>query len=165
MLRDLMTSWHLNIWKIKVWLSQEQKELSTWNKKHFSLFSQFLSFRLTKQTSKNVADTTFNFIMVSYLGFILVVSKWPSNWKKNPEQPFIQLQPYEQWFFCNIKKINNEIAAAASYCFFLGTCTENLITLVYKAKIIVYILSLSQLLHDEQNKHVREVAAKNMKTD
>ena len=38
MLRHLMTSWHLNIWKIKIWLSQERKELSKWNKKHFSLF-------------------------------------------------------------------------------------------------------------------------------
>ena len=28
--------------------------------KTFSLASQVLSFRLTKQTSKNVADTTFN---------------------------------------------------------------------------------------------------------
>ena len=37
-LRHLMTSWHLNIWKFKIWLSQEQKELSKWNKKHFSLF-------------------------------------------------------------------------------------------------------------------------------
>ena len=38
MLRHLMTSWHLNIWKVKIWLSQERKELLKWNKKHFSLF-------------------------------------------------------------------------------------------------------------------------------
>ena len=38
MFRHLMTSWHLNIWKLKIWLSQERKELSKWNKKHFSLF-------------------------------------------------------------------------------------------------------------------------------
>ena len=37
MLRHLMTSWHLNIWKLKIWLSQKLKELSKWNKKHFSL--------------------------------------------------------------------------------------------------------------------------------
>ena len=28
----------MNTWKIKVWLSQKWKELSKWNKKHFSLF-------------------------------------------------------------------------------------------------------------------------------
>ena len=32
---------YLNIWKIKIWLSQEQKELSKWSKKHFSLFQKF----------------------------------------------------------------------------------------------------------------------------
>ena len=56
MLRHLMTSWHLNIWKSKIWLSQEQNQLSKWNKKHFSLFHKWH----TIQTSKNVADTTFN---------------------------------------------------------------------------------------------------------
>ena len=59
MLRHLMTSWHLNMWKLKIWLSQQQKELSKWNKKHFSLFHQVLSWRHTKEISKNVADTTF----------------------------------------------------------------------------------------------------------
>ena len=39
--RHLMTSWHLNIWKIKIWLSQEWKELSKWNEKHLSLFHKF----------------------------------------------------------------------------------------------------------------------------
>ena len=38
MVRHLITSWHLNIWKVKIWLSQERKELSKWNKKHFSSF-------------------------------------------------------------------------------------------------------------------------------
>ena len=39
MLRQMMTSWHLNTSKVKIWLSQERKELSKelW-KKHFSLF-------------------------------------------------------------------------------------------------------------------------------
>ena len=71
MLGHLMTSWHLfhawafddvmklNIWKViyKSWLSQEQKELSKWNKKHFFLFHT-CSLLDIKQTSKNVADTT-----------------------------------------------------------------------------------------------------------
>ena len=37
-LGHLMTSWHLNTWKVKIWLIQERKELSRWNKKHSSLF-------------------------------------------------------------------------------------------------------------------------------
>ena len=37
MLRYLMTSWYLSIWKVKIWLFQERKKLSKWNKKHFSL--------------------------------------------------------------------------------------------------------------------------------
>ena len=58
MVRDLMVSWHLNIWKVKIWLSQQRKELLKWNKKLFPLFLK-CSFRNTKQTSKNVANTTF----------------------------------------------------------------------------------------------------------
>ena len=38
MLRHLKTSWHLNTWKVKIWLSREQKELWKWNKKHFFFF-------------------------------------------------------------------------------------------------------------------------------
>ena len=38
MLRHLMTSWYLNIWKFKIWISQELKELWKGNKEHFSLF-------------------------------------------------------------------------------------------------------------------------------
>ena len=30
--------WHLNTWKVKIWLSHKRKELSKWNKNHFSLF-------------------------------------------------------------------------------------------------------------------------------
>ena len=41
MLRHLMTSWLLNIWKFKIWLSQEWKTLWKCNKKYFSLFHKF----------------------------------------------------------------------------------------------------------------------------
>ena len=58
MLRHLMTSRHLNIWKVKIWLSQKRKEFSKWNQKHIFLFHKS-SFLDKKQTSKNVADTTF----------------------------------------------------------------------------------------------------------
>ena len=52
-----MKSYHLNTWKVKIWLSQEQKELSKWNKKTFLLVSQVLSFRYSKQTSNNVVTS------------------------------------------------------------------------------------------------------------
>ena len=38
MFGHLMTSWHLNIWKVKIRLSQERKEPSNLDKKYFSLF-------------------------------------------------------------------------------------------------------------------------------
>ena len=47
MLTHLMTSWHLNIWKDKIWLSHERKELQSEVKKYFSLFHKC---SLTKQT-------------------------------------------------------------------------------------------------------------------
>ena len=56
-------SWHLNIGKLKIWLKNEknfQSEIKT------IFVSQVLSFRLTKQTSKNVADTTFNWRVIKY---------------------------------------------------------------------------------------------------
>ena len=43
---------------LEIWLSQERKELSKWNKKYFPCFT-VLSFRHKKQSGKNVADTTF----------------------------------------------------------------------------------------------------------
>ena len=55
-----MTPWHMNIWKVKIWLSQEQKELLKWKSQTFYLVSQVLSFKFTKQASKIIADTTFN---------------------------------------------------------------------------------------------------------
>ena len=47
MLKHLMMPWHLNIWKFKIWLSQEWQELLKWNKIFF-LVSKVLSFRHTK---------------------------------------------------------------------------------------------------------------------
>ena len=45
-------SWHLNIWKVKVWLSQEQKDLSKWNKKTFFFVSQILFLDLKIKLAK-----------------------------------------------------------------------------------------------------------------
>ena len=42
-----------------MWLSHKPKELSKWNNNTFYLISQVLSIRITKQTSRNVADTIF----------------------------------------------------------------------------------------------------------
>ena len=44
-------------------MSQKQEELLKLNKKHFSFFSQVLSFRHIKQASKNVMDATFKVII------------------------------------------------------------------------------------------------------
>ena len=52
MLRHLMMPWHLNIWKIKVWLSQKRKEVSKWNKKHFPLFHKCSFLDIKKQLAK-----------------------------------------------------------------------------------------------------------------
>ena len=72
MLQHLMTSWHLNTWKFKTWLSQEQKELLVlkieeilkWRKKTYFV-SQVLSFRKMKQPSKKVEKTTFKHEIVA----------------------------------------------------------------------------------------------------
>ena len=61
MLRHLMTSWHLNIWKVEIWLPQEGKELSKWNKKYFPFFHN-CSLLDIKQNGKNKADTTLKYI-------------------------------------------------------------------------------------------------------
>ena len=81
MLKQLMTSWYLNIWKFKIWLSQEWKELSKWKKKFFLLVSQFLSFKHTRQT-KNVADATFKSISTfTYTSIdIHLILKWIWEW-------------------------------------------------------------------------------------
>ena len=70
-----MTSWHLNIWKVKLWLSPERKKLLKQNKKALFLVANVLSFRHTKQTSKNAVNTTFkigdNSINLSMFNLIL----------------------------------------------------------------------------------------------
>ena len=41
--------WHLNIWKLKIWLSEERKDSSKTNQKHFSLSHKCsLFYALTK---------------------------------------------------------------------------------------------------------------------
>ena len=49
MLRNLMRSWHLNTWKIKIWLSQEEKELS---KKDFSFFQKWSLLHIQNKLGK-----------------------------------------------------------------------------------------------------------------
>ena len=55
--------------EVKIWLSQEQKDLSERNKKHFSLFLKYSLLDIKKQTSKNVADTTFKCILLRTKNF------------------------------------------------------------------------------------------------
>ena len=73
MLGYLMTSWHLNICKVvKNDYLKNEKSFSNWNKTFF-LVLEVLSFRITKQISKNVAGTTFNghasFIVTTFWKF------------------------------------------------------------------------------------------------
>ena len=65
MLRHLMPSWNLKISNSKIWFSQEQKELLKW-KNIFFLVWQVLSFRLKKQTSKNLANKPLKFARVFF---------------------------------------------------------------------------------------------------
>ena len=44
-------------WKVKIWLFQEQKELSKWNKRHFSLFQKYSPLDF-KNKNKQQMDTT-----------------------------------------------------------------------------------------------------------
>ena len=76
MLRRLMASWQLNIWKVKIWLSQQQKEFSKLNKNIFLLLKA-LYFRHTKETSKNVAETAFKAcVRYFFFLFIFFFTKW-----------------------------------------------------------------------------------------
>ena len=52
MLGPFMTSWHLNTWKDKIWLSYERKKLSKWNKKYFFLFHKCPSLDLQNKLAK-----------------------------------------------------------------------------------------------------------------
>ena len=87
----------------QIWLSQEQKELSKLNKKHF-LVLKALYFRHTKQTSRNIADITFKLVFIFFI-------KWQplNNFKKcflfHPKSSFhcqdiqIFVFPYSPLFF------------------------------------------------------------------
>ena len=63
MLRHLMTSWHLHISNVKLDYLKNEKSFRN-QIKVFFLVSQVLSFRHTKQTSKNEAEATFKFLQV-----------------------------------------------------------------------------------------------------
>ena len=67
MLRHLMTSWHLNIWileKLEFDYLKNEKSFRNEIKNIFLGFINMLSFRYTKQTSKNLAGTTLNIIII-----------------------------------------------------------------------------------------------------
>ena len=93
-----------DIWiskNLKYDLSQERKELSKWNKKTFSPVSQVLSFRHTKQTSKNVPDTAFKHAQVYLTTFTWII-------KMHLYMPkHMQNQIYPQVRFWDIAVFNN----------------------------------------------------------
>ena len=84
MLGHLMMPWNLKTKNSKIWFSSEQKELLKWNKKTLFLVWQELSLRLKKQTSKNVADITFNYANLIWaqishaIQWIIILQKKPS---------------------------------------------------------------------------------------
>ena len=65
MLRHFMTPWHLNIWKVKIWLSQEQKELLKWKSQTFYLVSQVFSFTSFQKCSRSPRFTSVLVYLVS----------------------------------------------------------------------------------------------------
>ena len=97
MLRHLRTPWHLNIWKVKILLSQEG------NKKNFrsKILKKILALkalynRHRKQTSKNIVDTTFKacvryFYFFNFIYLLFFFTKW---------QP---LNNYEKCFLFHLK--------------------------------------------------------------
>ena len=97
MLRHLRTPWHLNIWKVKILLSQEG------NKKNFrsKILKKILALkalynRHRKQTSKNIVDTTFKgcvryFYFFYFIYLLFFFTKW---------QP---LNNYEKCFLFHLK--------------------------------------------------------------
>ena len=56
----LIMSWHLNIWKVKIWLSQEWEKLSKWNKKKISLFHKCPHSDLQNKLPK--CNTNFKYV-------------------------------------------------------------------------------------------------------
>ena len=120
-----MTSWHLNIWQVKIWLSQEQKELSKLNKKILVL--KTLYFRHTKQTSKNIVGTNFK-ACARYFSFFS-----PNDSSSEPNEPnkyqtdiyiYIYIYIYSTRHFFNNSDISN---------------LTNLGPLVLKVSLYIYI--------------------------
>ena len=54
-----MTSWYSTIWELTIQLFQEQKEISEWKKKRFSLLHKCSLLDIQNRLSKNVVDATF----------------------------------------------------------------------------------------------------------
>ena len=77
-------------WRHDIWISEKLKSDYLKNKKSFRVLKA-LSFRHTKQTSKNVMDTTFK-------DFVCYFSYFFTNW-----QP---LNNYKKSFLCHLKSFD-----------------------------------------------------------
>ena len=128
MLRHLMTSWHLNIWKVKIWLSQERKgegEIKN-------------IFRLTRETSKNAADTAFkNFTK--------------STGKHLCQSPnFIKKETLAQVFsceFCKILLLTTKIHWIENRYFKYFPCHGNYIIHFSKRFLLQKLIAIKSLLN------------------
>ena len=109
----LMTSWDLNIWTAKIWLSQEQKELLKLNKKATFSCSKGTNFKHTKQTRKNIAGATFKAYVCSF-SFFFFFTKW---------QP---LNNYEKYFLFYLK--------SSFYC-------QDIQILVFPSSLLIFPVS------------------------
>ena len=74
----------MNIWKVKIWLSQERKELLKWNKKKFSLFQKCFLLDIQRWVENKTVATRLkkiwnDLVKLSFFWNSLPKSKRPSS--------------------------------------------------------------------------------------
>ena len=98
--RIWMGEWHLNTLKLKFDYLKNEKSFQRAFQKRFFLVPQVLSFRHTKQTSKNVADTTFKIIFDDIKAFWYLTKSWEltsRKLQKKHQKLFLVPVPFQVW--------------------------------------------------------------------
>ena len=92
MLGHLMNLRHLNIWKVKIWLSQEQKRLSRWNKKHSSLFYKCSLLDIKNRLAKMQRTQPLNILKfcTQHCNFCVKWSQWKLVNTGNHQMSFLE---------------------------------------------------------------------------
>ena len=138
-----MTSWHLNIWKVKTWLFQERKELSNWSKKYYSMFCKCSPLDLQNKLAKNIVDTTFKrnlqhnsrwkiaeegfdrLFTVMYLQCICIIGvlnkiiTWHTSWIQDAALKWSQVWVVKGKFSSTVLKIQSEIKKSSQFSLWL----------------------------------------------